>query len=87
MISLYEMLFDSDDYEQEGSIAFNWDPIFWGFGPEKFQYSRRSIQDAILKEMEMNGWVGVCCEPNMVFVVCNQSPVSGEQHELNDELL
>ncbi|MCJ1237820.1 hypothetical protein MMC14_005807 [Varicellaria rhodocarpa] len=25
--------------------------------------------------MERNGWMGVCCEPNMVFVVCNQFPL------------
>lgn len=75
MIALYEMLFDSNEYETEGSITFNWDPIFWGFGPEKFEYSRKSLQNVIIKQMEKNGWVGVCCEPNMVFVVCNQFPV------------
>ncbi|KAL5042071.1 hypothetical protein BDW71DRAFT_211529 [Aspergillus fruticulosus] len=25
--------------------------------------------------MERNGWVGVCCEPNLVFVACNQFPI------------
>jgi len=25
--------------------------------------------------MEQNGWLGVCCEPNVVFVVCNQFPL------------
>lgn len=79
MVALYGMLFDSDDYEKEGSLTFNWNPIFWGLGPEKFEYSRKSIQDVILKEMEKNGWVGVCCEPNMVFVVCNQFPVSSRR--------
>ncbi|KAJ5111254.1 hypothetical protein N7532_001789 [Penicillium argentinense] len=37
--------------------------------------SLRSPEKAILKEMERNGWVGVCCEPNIVFVVCNQFPL------------
>jgi hypothetical protein len=45
-------------------------------GPEEFRYDNRSLQQAILKEMERNEWVGVCCEPNLVFVVCNQFPVS-----------
>ena len=75
MVSLYEMLFDSDEYEKEGSITFNWDPIFFGWGAEKFEYSRNSNQKVILEQLEKNNWVGVCCEPNSVFVVCNQFPV------------
>lgn len=76
MVALYGMLFDSDEFEEEGSIEFKWDPVFWGMGPESFKYSRASLQQVILDQMEKNGWVGVCCEPNVVFVVCNQFPVS-----------
>lgn len=76
MLALYGMLFDDDEFEEEGSIEFRWDPVFWGFGPESFKYSRGSLQQVILDQMEKNGWVGVCCEPNVVFVVCNQFPVS-----------
>ncbi|KAI9729547.1 MAG: hypothetical protein M1834_006743 [Cirrosporium novae-zelandiae] len=75
MTSLYAMLFDEGEFEQEGSIVFNWNPIFWGMGPEAFRYDNRSLQGAIIAEMERNGWVGVCCEPNMVFVVCSQFPI------------
>lgn len=75
MTSLYAMLFDDDEFEKPGSLTFDWTPMFWGWGPEKFEYDNRSLQDAILKEMERNGWMGVCCEPNLVFVVCNQFPV------------
>jgi hypothetical protein len=46
--------------------------IVLGMGPKEFQYDNRSLQQAILKGMERNGWVGVCCEPNLVFVVCDQ---------------
>jgi len=46
-------------------------------GPEKFTYSSGTLQQVILDEMEKNGWVGVCCEPNLVFVVCNQFPLIG----------
>jgi hypothetical protein len=76
MISLYAMLFDDDEFERPGAVKFVWDPLFWGMGPELFSYDTQSLQKAILKDMESNGWVGVCCEPNMVFVVCNQFPVS-----------
>ena len=75
MTSLYAMLFNDDEFEKPGSLTFNWDPMFWGMGAEKYEYDTRSLQAAILKEMEGSGWVGVCCEPNMVFVVCNQFPV------------
>lgn len=76
MVALYGMLFDDDEFERPGSLEFLWNPLFFGMGPEKFSYDAGSLQDAIVKEMEGNGWIGVCCEPNMVFVVCNQFPVS-----------
>ncbi|KAF2853753.1 hypothetical protein T440DRAFT_552383 [Plenodomus tracheiphilus IPT5] len=69
MMSLYAMLFDNDEFEKPGSIKFTWDPLFWGMGTEVFEYDNRSLQDVILKGVEGNGWLGVCCEPNLVFVV------------------
>jgi len=75
MVSLYAMLFDDDEFEQAGSLKFVWNPIFFGLGPETFVYDRSTLQAAILREMERNDWMGVCCEPNSVFVVCNQFPV------------
>nr|XP_036581955.1 uncharacterized protein CTRU02_08032 [Colletotrichum truncatum]KAF6790512.1 hypothetical protein CTRU02_08032 [Colletotrichum truncatum] len=75
MVSLYTMLFNDGKFDQEGSITFNWNPIFWGMGPEKFCYTRKSLQTAIFKEMEREKWIGVCCEPNSIFVVCNQFPL------------
>ncbi|KFY94556.1 hypothetical protein V501_01892 [Pseudogymnoascus sp. VKM F-4519 (FW-2642)] len=75
MVSLYAMLFDDDEFERPGSLQFNWDPVFFGFGSETFVYDRRTLQTAILKEMERNEWMGVCCEPNSVFIVCNQFPL------------
>ncbi|KAJ4185341.1 hypothetical protein NW759_016986 [Fusarium solani] len=75
MTSLYAMLFDDDEFEKPGSLSFTWTPLFWGLGPETFHYDNRSLQRVILRQMEENGWVGVCCEPNNVFVVCNQFPL------------
>ncbi|KAK1962929.1 hypothetical protein LY78DRAFT_749363 [Colletotrichum sublineola] len=74
MVSLYAMLFDDDEFEAPGVLRFVWDPLFFGMGPGTFSYSAQTLQDAILREMEGNGWVGSCCEPNCVFVVCNQFP-------------
>ncbi|KAL5092945.1 hypothetical protein Trisim1_000671 [Trichoderma cf. simile WF8] len=75
MVSLYAMLFDDDTYEKKDSIALNWDPLCFGMGPESFYYNRATIQEVIIAEMERNKWIGVCCEPNSVFVVCNQFPL------------
>ncbi|EFQ28175.1 uncharacterized protein GLRG_03319 [Colletotrichum graminicola M1.001] len=76
MVSLYAMLFDDDGFEAPGALRFVWDPLFFGMGPETFSYNAQTLQDTILREMEGNGWIGSCCEPNCVFVVCNQFPVS-----------
>ncbi|KIX01270.1 uncharacterized protein Z518_08995 [Rhinocladiella mackenziei CBS 650.93] len=57
MTSLYAMLFDDDEFENPDSIVFKWDPLFYGFGNEIFSYDNRSLQIAIIKEMERNGWI------------------------------
>ncbi|KAL6361363.1 hypothetical protein LRP88_04831 [Fusarium phalaenopsidis] len=74
------MLFDDDKYNEHGALEFNWMPIFWGMGPENFTYNRTSLQQAILKGMEGENWLGVCCEPNSIFVVCNQFPMIGMRY-------
>ncbi|KAF2149458.1 hypothetical protein K461DRAFT_260931 [Myriangium duriaei CBS 260.36] len=75
MTSLYAMLFDDDTFEREDSIVFRWNPLFWGLGSQDYRYDNRSLAAVILRQMEENEWVGVCCEPNAVFVVCNQFPL------------
>lgn len=66
------MLFDDDRYEAPGALTFVHDPLFYGFGPEEFSYTRSTLQDVVLDSMAREGWLGVCCEPNAIFVVCNQ---------------
>ncbi|KAE8453320.1 hypothetical protein EG329_011387 [Mollisiaceae sp. DMI_Dod_QoI] len=75
MVSLYTMLFNDDHFDQPESIVFDWNPLFFGMGRERYTYTRASLQDTIIKEMERGKWIGVCCEPNMVFVICNQFPL------------
>ena len=75
MVSLYAMLFDSEEFDGEDGLTFDWNPIFWGMGPETFKYSRKSLQNTIIEQMEREKWLGVCCEPNNIFIVCNQFPV------------
>ncbi|KAL3451087.1 hypothetical protein BJX65DRAFT_293696 [Aspergillus insuetus] len=75
MVSLYTMLFNDEAYDEDGALKFVWDPVFWGMGREVFSYSRLSLQETVLSEMESQGWLGACCEPNTIFVVCNQFPI------------
>jgi Linalool dehydratase/isomerase len=75
MVSLYSMLFDDDKYDEPESLTFNYDPIFYGMGPEKYVYNRTSLQQTILTEFERNDFLGVCCEPNCIFVICHQFPL------------
>lgn len=75
MVSLYTMLFHDDRFDKPESIVFDWNPLFFGMGPERYPYTRATLQEIILKEMERQKWIGVCCEPNMVFIICNQFPV------------
>ncbi|KAJ7838769.1 hypothetical protein B0H14DRAFT_3109577 [Mycena olivaceomarginata] len=62
-------------YDAPDALVFDRNPIFWGMGRETFSYTRMTLQDTILNEMEAENWLGVCCEPNCIFVVCNQFPL------------
>lgn len=42
-----------------------------GAGRQSWKYSIPTLKQTILTDMEKNQWVGVCCEPNTVFIVCN----------------
>ncbi|KAJ6452521.1 hypothetical protein C8R47DRAFT_1181331 [Mycena vitilis] len=52
MVALHGMLFNDDKYDAPDALVFNWSPIFFGMGSERFLYSRTTLQEAILKEME-----------------------------------
>ena len=77
MVGMYSMLFNDDGYDRPAALTFVHNPIFWGMGPEKFEYSRSSLNEVIYWQMVENGWLGVACEPNCVFIVCNQFPMLG----------
>ncbi|KAJ3523291.1 hypothetical protein NM208_g12510 [Fusarium decemcellulare] len=75
MVALHAMLFNDDKYDDPDALTFNWNPMLWGLGPERFTYSRTTLFQVILEEMERGKWLGACCEPNNIFVVCNQFPI------------
>ncbi|WP_137681771.1 hypothetical protein [Aurantiacibacter suaedae] len=76
MAGMYGVLFDDDRYEREGGLTIRHSPLFVGEEME-FSYDFSSINDIIYWQMVENGWLGVACEPNCIFLVCNQFPMLG----------
>ena len=89
MVAMYRMLFGDAKYDTAGSLTFHYDPIFYGQGPETFVYDHGTLQRRIVEQFAEFHDLGVPCEPNNIFVVCNQYPllavrfrdaVDGTQH-------
>lgn len=77
MAGMYAVLFDDDRYAEPGALTLTQAPIFWGLSPLKFEYDFRSVNSVIYWQMVESGWLGVACEPNCVFLICNQFPMLG----------
>lgn len=74
---LHDHLFADDRYAAPGSLTFRHWSFFWG-GPEKrFAYDRDSLSEHVYWQMVENGYLGVACEPNCVFQICNQPAILG----------
>jgi Linalool dehydratase/isomerase len=74
---LHDYLFASDRYAQPGSLTFHhWTPL-WGGDPKHFEYDRDSLTEQIYWQMVKNGFLGVACEPNCIFQICNQPAILG----------
>ena len=89
MVAMYRMLFGDTKYDTAGSLTFRYDPIFYGKGPETYAYDHGTLQRRIVEQFAEFHDLGVPCEPNNIFVVCNQYPllavrfrdaVDGTQH-------
>lgn len=81
MAGMHAVLFDDDRYDAPGALTFEWDPFFQGLAPESYAYQRSSLGEAIYWQLVENGWLGVACEPNCIFIVCNQFPMVGFRFE------
>ncbi len=73
MISLYEMLYGDGKYDRPGSLRFTV-PGENGFTSE---YNHQSLAELIYRQFVDSDYVGVECEPNLVFTECNQHPILG----------
>lgn len=77
MIGIHSMLFNSDQYDQPGAISLRWEPAFHGLAPEVYEYTHSSISENLYWQMVATGWYGIVCEPNCLFMVCNQFAILG----------
>lgn len=77
MVSLYEMLYRDGYYAQPGSLTFECRPPFRGLGPQDFEYDHHSLATTIASQFSLTHGLGCECEPNGVFVYCNQFPMLG----------
>lgn len=80
MVSLYEMLYRDGTYDAEGSLVFKFRPTFRGMGPVDYSYNHQKLLKAIHDEFARNDFLGCECEPNGIFVYCNQFPLLGFKH-------
>lgn len=77
MALLHDYLFDGDRYAAEGSLTFQYWSFFWGGEKKQFPYDRDSLNEQIYWQMVRNGYLGVACEPNCIFQICNQPAILG----------
>ena len=50
---------------------------FWGGQEKHFAYDENSLNDHIYWQMVQSGFLGVACEPNCIFQICNQPAILG----------
>lgn len=81
MAGMHSVLFDDDRYEAANGLSLEY-PYPYGGGPMTFEYSLNSLNEVIYWQMVESGYLGVSCEPNMTFIVCNQYSIIAQR--LND---
>jgi len=74
---LHDHMFAADRYAQPGSLTLRHWSFFWGGEEKRFEYDRNSLNEHLYWQMVENGYLGIACEPNCVFQICNQPAILG----------
>ena len=83
MTLMYHHLFGDDRYAQPGALTFDYWSFFWGGEPKRFEYDENSLNENLYWQMVESGYLGVACEPNCTFQICNQPAILGfRMHDL-----
>lgn len=77
MTQLYRYLFGDDRYQEPGALTFKYWSFFWGGKERRFEYDQESLNERVYWQMVESGYLGVACEPNCVFQICNQPAILG----------
>jgi Linalool dehydratase/isomerase len=84
MTLLYNYLFDDNRFTAPAALTFKYWSYFWGGEERRFEYDQNSLNQHVYWLMAESGFLGVACEPNCVFQICNQPAILG--FRLNDLL-
>jgi hypothetical protein len=74
---LYQYAFRDDRYARPGAITFRHWSYFWGGEAKAFAYDADSLNEHVYWLMAESGFLGVACEPNCIFQICNQPAILG----------
>lgn len=75
--AMYNVLFDDDRYAQPGALSLQYNSFLWGGGIKTFEYDQNSLTSHIYWKMVESGFMGIACEPNCLFQICNQPAIIG----------
>jgi hypothetical protein len=74
---LFHYLFRDDRYARRGAITFRHWSYFWGGEAREFAYDENTLNEHVYWLMAESGFLGVACEPNCIFQICNQPAILG----------
>jgi hypothetical protein len=74
---LYHYLFRDDKYAQPNSLSLRLKTMYWYEGGYRFDYDEKSRTSLIYWQMAEQGFLGVACEPGLIFQICNQPSILG----------
>ena len=83
MALMYHYVFRDDKYSQPNSLRLRLKTLYWHDGGYTFEYDEKSLTDLIYWQMAEQGFLGVACEPGLIFQICNQPSIIGfRMHDL-----
>lgn len=74
---LFHYLFQDGRFARPNAITFRHWSYFWGGEAKVFRYDETSLNDHVYWLMAKSGFLGVACEPNCIFQICNQPAILG----------
>ena len=77
MVLMYHYLFGDDKYVQPNSLRLRLKTLYWHEGGYTFEYDEKQLTDLIYWQMAEQGFLGVACEPGLIFQICNQPSMIG----------